>query len=778
MRVPSTVSSIPFHRLRVAGGLGLALLLCAVLAPQSLQAQTTYTVTNTNDAGSGSLRAAITNANDNSGTPADVIEFGISGSASPSSPHVIALQSALPEITDPVIIDGTSEPGHASTTALDPPVVQINGDQAGDVIGFEVSAANTTIKGLSITNFEDDAIYVTSPKVLIGENYIGLTTNGAEAGNSGTGVFVWSNQGRIGDDGSNGTDGNVVSGNVSSLGSYAIEVRGDNNEIVGNYVGTTPAGDAIIGYDNDGIAITGGSGNMVGGPSDDEANVVAGNQNEIYVWGAPNTVIQGNYVNTNPDGDDLRPGSDYYRGIRTRDSDNVQIGGTADGTENIVATPSSSTGILVSGSQFSVFGNYVGIHPDGTDLGGYQGVVVSGSNHTIGGTDPDAGNIVANSDYDGVVVTSDDKGHTIRGNAIFNNGDLGIDLDEYEEISNDAGDTDDGSNRRQNFPDLQNTEFSGGDVTVTYLVDSDPSASGSGTSAYPLTVDLYKADGDHDEGKAYLGTATYTADDYNGVGNSTCSSGPCPDEETITPPSGVSLTESDHVVATATDADGNTSEFSAQSSQLPVELASFDATQSGQETVELSWTTASETNNAGFHVQKKPVKASRTSGMTSGPRDASTSSSEAPTTDWMTLGRVDGAGTTSQSTTYTFSVQNLSTGTHQFRLKQVDLDGAAHVHAPTTVTVQMQNALRLSAPVPNPARQRTTLSFTVKDAAETRLTLYNVLGQQVATLFDGTPDAGETQTIELQTEDLSSGTYLVRLQTGTHTQTKRLTVVR
>jgi hypothetical protein len=194
----------------------------------------------------------------------------------------------------------------------------------------------------------------------------------------------------------------------------------------------------------------------------------------------------------------------------------------------------------------------------------------------------------------------------------------------------------------------------------------------------------------------------------------------------------------------------------AKKSELPVELAQFEA-QTDEGTVVLSWKTASETNNAGFEVQHRAAE------------------QEA----WGKVGSVEGAGTTDQPQSYRFSVEaDLSSGTHHFRLRQVDIDGTAHLSDVVTVDLQMQQPVRLTAPAPNPVSGRATLSFAVKTSVETTLRLYNVLGQQVATLYRGTPAAGESQTVDLSAGNLSSGAYFLRLQAGERSQTQRLTIVR
>jgi hypothetical protein len=192
---------------------------------------------------------------------------------------------------------------------------------------------------------------------------------------------------------------------------------------------------------------------------------------------------------------------------------------------------------------------------------------------------------------------------------------------------------------------------------------------------------------------------------------------------------------------------------------LPVELTAFEATRAGARAVRLTWATASETNNAGFRVEHR-----------------------GPGGDvWTELGFVDSkasGGTTTEAQSYRYTAGDLAVGTHTFRLTQVDLSGATHRHDPVTVEVQMQEALRLSAPAPNPVSGTATLQFAVKEPVETRVALYNTLGRRVRTLYRGTPTAGEGQRLRLETATLASGVYLVRVQAGGHSKTQRLTVVR
>jgi surface protein len=196
--------------------------------------------------------------------------------------------------------------------------------------------------------------------------------------------------------------------------------------------------------------------------------------------------------------------------------------------------------------------------------------------------------------------------------------------------------------------------------------------------------------------------------------------------------------------------------FASNNNELPVELANFDVNTT-ERSARLTWKTASETGNAGFEVQRQKESS------------------------WTQVGFVDSkaqGGTTTETKSYSFKAENLPVGTHQFRLKQVDLDGSSSLTEPVTVDIQMQEAVKLTAPAPNPTSTSATLSFAVKEQSETTIRLYNMLGQQVATVYEGTPQGGEQQTAQVDVSDLSSGTYFLRLQANGKTATRRITVVR
>jgi hypothetical protein len=166
------------HALRV---LSTRMALILSLGTASASA-TTYTVTNTADSGAGSLRQAITDANTNGGT--DTIAFNIPG----SGVHTIDVPTALPTITSPVIIDGTTQPGYVGS-----PVIELNGASAGSGPGLSLAAtaSASTVRGLAINRFVGNGILIRGNGNIIAANYIGTNPAGtADLGNSGNGIQI------------------------------------------------------------------------------------------------------------------------------------------------------------------------------------------------------------------------------------------------------------------------------------------------------------------------------------------------------------------------------------------------------------------------------------------------------------------------------------------------------------------------------------------------------------------------------------------------------------
>lgn len=191
-------------------------------------------------------------------------------------------------------------------------------------------------------------------------------------------------------------------------------------------------------------------------------------------------------------------------------------------------------------------------------------------------------------------------------------------------------------------------------------------------------------------------------------------------------------------------------------SSLPVQLADFNAERDGDRVL-LEWTTAQEKNNAGFEIQYRGADADST---------------------WEALQFVEGAGTTSETTSYTLKTDPLDVGTYQFRLRQVDQTGAGSLSAEKTVEITLDGPYRLKPVSPNPVRSQARFSVTVADPQQVTVTMYNVIGQRVATIYDRSVPANERQNIQVRARNRSSGVYILRVEGEKFSDTQRMTIVR
>lgn len=187
------------------------------------------------------------------------------------------------------------------------------------------------------------------------------------------------------------------------------------------------------------------------------------------------------------------------------------------------------------------------------------------------------------------------------------------------------------------------------------------------------------------------------------------------------------------------------------SSTLPVELTQLEAV-TESDAVVLRWSTASETNNAGFRVQHKTDQG------------------------YDTVDFVEGEGTTRQSTTYRFRVDDLDYGAHTFRLQQVDQDGTTHLSDPVSVTFGLEGQYEVSKVAPNPVAARSQVEMAVQQSQDVTVALYDALGRRVTTLHTGTMAPKTTHRLGIDSRGLSSGTYFLRVK-GDHFQTTRQVVV-
>jgi hypothetical protein len=186
---------------------------------------------------------------------------------------------------------------------------------------------------------------------------------------------------------------------------------------------------------------------------------------------------------------------------------------------------------------------------------------------------------------------------------------------------------------------------------------------------------------------------------------------------------------------------------------LPVELTSFDATLHNDE-VYLMWQTASETDNAGFGVQRRIGKQG-----------------------WAEIGFIEGSGTTAELSSYRFVDRSIPYEGDQlvYRLEQVDNDGTASVSNEITVRRSV-NRVELLAPFPNPARNQVTIRYAVPERTEVTISVYDALGRLVQILAE--EESNGRKEMKVDANRLASGTYFVRLEAGSEVKVHQLTVVR
>jgi parallel beta-helix repeat protein len=333
----------------------LAVSLCGILKGRSA----VFIVSNVNDGTSpvpaGSLRAALNNANANPGL--DTIVFQVPG----TGVHTINLAVTLPAIQDPVIIDGTSQPGYAGR-----PLIELNGAGAGaNNAGLRLLAGNSVVRGLVLNRFAGDAIDI----------------------NPGT-----------------------------------LELGPGTNVIQGNFIGTDPSGTARLGNGAEGILISGSTGNVVGGTDPANRNVICGSGDAgVYILSGGTNVVQGNFIGVNAPG--ISRLSNLSIGIIIYNSTGNVIGGTTPGARNLISGNASSGVYLSAGSSGNmVQGNYIGTDlTGGVAIGnGVDGITIQGAvSNVVGGTDAVAGNVVSGNGGSGIqMVGTGTTDNLVQGNLI------------------------------------------------------------------------------------------------------------------------------------------------------------------------------------------------------------------------------------------------------------------------------------------------------------------------------------------------------------------------
>jgi parallel beta-helix repeat protein len=412
----------------------------AVLAPGTTGAQAataqgagTVTVSNLKDSGPGSLRSAITAANQRPDTT--TIDFSVHGT--------IGLQKSLPAIRERTVVDGTSAPTYA---AAGHPVVAVDGKRvhacdckADNGLRFEGGSNRSQLLGLAVINADGSGVALNADSITLNSNYIGLDLTGHPAGNHGAGVHLMpgSSKNRIGLNKAHVSDNvaNVISGN---RGAGLQITNSSKNTVVANRIGTDPAGTVARANRRAGIEIAKQSkNNVIGGtefvdaatgqannPTGTEGtvtpvfvvpplgNLVSGNVGTgiRIVSGSKKNVLNGNFVGTTADGDSaLGNGGD---GVRIRNADQNSLIGCRFVNNpfvyyNVLGANGGNGLRITDSNDVTVQANFFGVGANNTNLlpNAGDGILVDGSskNVQVGGVIP-LGNVSAGNNRNGIEV--------------------------------------------------------------------------------------------------------------------------------------------------------------------------------------------------------------------------------------------------------------------------------------------------------------------------------------------------------------------------------------
>ncbi len=399
-----------------------------------------YTVTNTNDSGPGSLRQAILDAENHSGT--DSVLFRIpttdAGYDAAAGVWTIRLSSYLALIKRATIVDAGSQArflGYDANPAG--PEILLLGANATISSGINISGNANEIRGFCLQNFKQQFIMIQGDSNRISKCYLGTDATGMRRiANTADGIVVYSgNYNVIGGD---NQERNVMAGLHG--GGVVIKIESRYNRVVGNYIGINAAGtDTLSNYR--GVEVTRNSSQNVVGPG----NVVSGNRQRgvaFTIDGCDSNKVIGNFIGTDPSGHTAMGNMIY--GVYIEACPLNCIGGATVEERNVISG-NKYTGIIIAGSNAyanRVQGNYIGVDASGSAalLNESNGVRISnGAHHNlIGGDKPGQGNVIAANLYNGILLESSGTnenqiignclGTDVNGTMDLGNGECGVQL--------------------------------------------------------------------------------------------------------------------------------------------------------------------------------------------------------------------------------------------------------------------------------------------------------------------------------------------------------------
>jgi CSLREA domain-containing protein len=568
---------------------------------------------------------------------------------------------ALPNITDTLLLDGSTEP-LALTGA---PAIELNGALAGATTGLTLTGAassGSTIKALDVDQWGANAIRClasSSNNVVVG-NYLGTGPAGKLSNGNAVGVFLSTSGNRIG--GTTVAERNVISAN-SVDGLQISTATATGNLVQGNYIGVDVTGTAALGNTNTGVAIYAGAANTTVGGSASARNLISANG--LYGVGLSATtgnVIASNFIGTNAAGTAALGNTQHGVRIASASSGNT-VGGTTPAVRNVISG-NAGQGVRIDGAgtvNNVIEGNFIGTNAVGAAgiANGTGGIAITNSaaTNTIGGVAGGASNVIAyNVSYGIDLGAAAGTGNSILSNSIFGNTALGIDLLNDGVTANDVLDADTGPNDLLNFPFITSVQDSGGTLTAYFKLDVP-----AGSYRIEFFANPSGADGSgNGEGEVLVGATNVT---HAGGGSANFT-------HTFAGVAGNVITGTTTLCTDGATCSlfGDTSEFSNAFTAVPtaVTLTSFTAV--GRDgAVDLAWETASELRNLGFHLYRST---SPTGGF-----------------ERITGALIAGLGSSPTGRQYRYRDSALENArTYYYELEDVETDGKSTLHGPVSAT--------------------------------------------------------------------------------------------
>lgn len=186
---------------------------------------------------------------------------------------------------------------------------------------------------------------------------------------------------------------------------------------------------------------------------------------------------------------------------------------------------------------------------------------------------------------------------------------------------------------------------------------------------------------------------------------------------------------------------------------VPVELASFTAS-ANEGSVVLDWSTATETNNQGFTIERKFAGS-----------------------EYAAIAFVEGNGSSTTTRNYSFTDANLQAGKYTYRLKQTDFDGTTAYSKEVEADVAQIVSYALDQNFPNPFNPSTSISYRIPEAADVVIKIYDVMGTEVTTLVNSKQEAG-AHSVVFDAAKLSSGSYIYTIKAGNFTATRKMMLMK